>query len=302
MKMKYNLLFIVLIFASSCKGQESNQTNFTYENFEKQIVNYEPKQNETVTKKDFDSGLMIINETKNAIKGNTNFFNVVDYLNIFSAFLYLGESEQNIKLAFEKFKNSEGSCTYLIHLENRVAKDSKYDIIRTEYNNSLKKCKANQVVKTEFNIEKYISENQLNSKLVRLIQKIDIDDQKYRSADEKTFNLKQPKLDRKNAKLIDSLFNKYDTYIGKSLVGEKFEFVMWEVIQHSNLEMMERYLLFIHKAVENNELGIMPFKMLIDRFYGLKYGYQIFGSQNGFGFEMADEKTRKEIELKYGIE
>jgi len=41
--------------------------------------------------------------------------------------------------------------------------------------------------------------------------------------------------------------------------------------------------------------------MLIDRFYGLKYGYQIFGSQSGFGFEMADEETRKKIELKYGI-
>jgi len=77
---------------------------------------------------------------------------------------------------------------------------------------------------------------------------------------------------------------------------------MWAVIQHSNLEMMERYLPVIQKAVKDKELNIVPLKMLIDRFYGLKYGYQIFGSQSGFGFEMADEKTRKEIELKYGIE
>ena len=42
--------------------------------------------------------------------------------------------------------------------------------------------------------------------------------------------------------------------------------------------------------------------MLIDRFYGSKYGYQVFGSQSGFGFELADDKKRKEIEIKYGIE
>ena len=31
--------------------------------------------------------------------------------------------------------------------------------------------------------------------------------------------------------------------------------------------------------------------MLIDRFYGLKYGYQVFGSQKGTGDRIADEKN-----------
>jgi hypothetical protein len=66
--------------------------------------------------------------------------------------------------------------------------------------------------------------------------------------------------------------------------------------------MMAEYLPIFQKAVEENELDVVPFKMLIDRFYGLKYGYQIFGTQSGFGFELADDKKRKEIELKYGIE
>ncbi len=56
------------------------------------------------------------------------------------------------------------------------------------------------------------------------------------------------------------------------------------------------------KAVTKKELDASPLKMLIDRYYGLKYGYQIFGTQSGFGFKLADDKRRKKIELKYGID
>jgi hypothetical protein len=77
---------------------------------------------------------------------------------------------------------------------------------------------------------------------------------------------------------------------------------MWSVIQHSNPEMMEKYLPIVNKAVENNDLDKTPLKMLIDRYYGLKYGYQIFGSQNGFGFKMADDETRNKIIKQYGID
>jgi hypothetical protein len=103
--------------------------------------------------------------------------------------------------------------------------------------------------------------------------------------------------------MIDALYKKYETYIGRSLVGKKFENVMWAVIQHSNIDMMERYLPVIKKAVTDKEIEVGPLKMLIDRFYGLKYGYQIFGSQGeGFGFKLADEKTKNEIKIMYGIE
>lgn len=74
---------------------------------------------------------------------------------------------------------------------------------------------------------------------------------------------------------------------------------MFIVIQHSNLKMMERYLPVIQKAVKGKEVDVLALKYLIDRYYGATYGYQIFGSQNGI--EIADEKTRKEIERKYGI-
>jgi hypothetical protein len=184
--------------------------------------------------------------------------------------------------------------------EKSIEKDSKYDIIREDYNKELKKCKS--VVDKEFDITEYCKTNSLDLTLVKEINRIDFDDQKYRTKSSSELQSKQKQLDNQNQKKIDSLFNAHKSYVGKTLVGERFESVMWAVVQHSNIEMMKKYLPIIQKAFKEKELNIVPFKMLIDRFYGLKYGYQIFGSQSGFGFELADKKTRKEIELKYGIE
>jgi len=296
--MNYNLLFIILVISSSCKSQESNQTEFTYENFDTVFLNYEPFKNNDVSKKDYEWAKFVISQTHQALKNDVANYNTAHYWNIMSALDALKEDKLILKIAFKKLAESEGSCTYILNYQDKVSFDETLPELFEKY---YLQCESNQVIEVEFNIEKYISENQLNPKLVRLIQEIDLNDQKYRGADEETFKSKQPELDKRNAILIDSLFNKYGTYIGKSLVGEKFNSVMWSVIQHSNPKMMERYLPVIHKATKNRELGITPLKMLIDRLYGLKYGYQIFGSQSGFGFEMADEKTRKEIELKYGI-
>jgi len=107
--------------------------------------------------------------------------------------------------------------------------------------------------------------------------------------------------DLKNQKPIDSLYNIHKTHLGSSLVGEKYKSIMWLVIQHSNVKMMEKYLPIIHQAVQNNELGEGPLKMLIGRFYGLKYGYQIFGSQSGFNFKDDDKATSDAIKKKYNL-
>ncbi|MFK7783667.1 MAG: hypothetical protein AB8B56_01055 [Crocinitomicaceae bacterium] len=65
---------------------------------------------------------------------------------------------------------------------------------------------------------------------------------------------------------------------------------------------MEKYLPILQKAVADGQINEKPFKMLIDRYYGLKYGYQVFGSQSGCGFELADDKKREEIKTKYNLE
>jgi len=287
------LLLIILNF--SCYAQNENQ--FEYDNFENQFSSYEPVQNPNVSAEDFNYGLMIIKQTKSVTKNDPKNFVITDYFNILSAFLTLKESEENIMVVFEKFKNSENSAKYFLAYENDVYKNPKYDIIREDYNKELSKCKA----KTEFNLSEYCKINNLDSTLVRIIYNISSNDQKYRGKKSNELLIAHKELDNQNQTIIDSLYIIHRTYIGKSLVGDKFEDVMWAVVQHSNPVMMERYLPVVHEAVRKKELKPVPLKMLIDRFYGLRYGYQIFGSQSGFGFKLANAKTRKEIETKYGL-
>ena len=298
MKNYLTILFIIIIY--SCKAQ--NGTEFDYNNFESQFLSYEPKQNSQISKTDFDYGNMIIKETKSATKKNPENFSSSDYFNILSAFLTLKESEKNIKLVFQKFEEAEGSCELSLYLKKKIEKNAKYDIIRADYLNKLKECKSKSIGTQQFVIEEYCELNSLNITLVKKINHVDINDQKYRNQSSNEMLDKQKELDLRNQKIINALYKEHKTYIGKSLVGEKFESVMWAVIQHSNIEMISNYLPIIQKAVKEKELNEGPLKMMIDRYYGLTYGYQIFGSQNGFGFELADEKTRKEIKFKYGIE
>jgi len=299
--MKQILILLLAITTLSCNAQINKQSKFNNENFEQKFLAYEPEQKEGVSKKDFTEGVMIINNVKKDVKNNPKNFNVVDYLNIMSAFLTLNENEKNVKIAFNKFVASEGSCEYILYSESSFKNKPKYKIILDDYLVELSKCKSNEIVEKSFNIKEYCNERNLDVNLVNLINKILVNDQKFRI--EKPVDMsKQNPLDIRNQQLIDSLFGKYNTYIGKSLVGEKFNDVMFLVIQHSNLKTMENYLPITQKAVKEKELGVVELKMLIDRYYGLTYGYQIFGSQNGFGFELADEKKRIEIEKKYEIE
>lgn len=298
MKNYLTVLFIIIIY--SCKAQ--NGTVFDFNNFESQFLSYEPKQNSQISKTDFDFGNMIIQETKSATKNNPENFTSSDYFNILSAFLTLKENEKNLRIVFQKFEKAEGSCEFSLYVEKKVEKNAKYDIVRADYLNKLKECKSKSTGAKQFVIEEYCEINSLNINLVKKINQIDIDDQKYRNQSSSEMLDKQKELDLRNQKIIKTLYKEHKTYIGKSLVGEKFESVMWAVIQHSNIEMISNYLPIIQKAVKEKELNEGPLKMMIDRYYGLKYGHQIFGSQNGFGFELFDEKTRKKIKLKYGIE
>jgi len=291
-------IVLLLILNFSCYAQ--NALRFEYDNFEKQFLSYEPVQNPNVIDKDFQYGLMIVKETKKALKNNPKNFNVADYFNVLSAFLTLKESEVNIRMAFEKFKNAENSCNSFLAFEKDIENNPKYDIIRLVFNKQLSICKSK--TKRDFNISEYCKTNGLDRNLVEKIVAIEDADQKYRKRKTIRNYPEHKELDKQNQILIDSLYSTYKTYIGKSQVGGKFENVMWSVVQHSNPEFMGKYLPIIQKAFKEKEIDIGPFKMLIDRFYGLKYGYQIFGTQSGFGFKLANAKTRKEIETKYGLE
>lgn len=271
------------------------QNEFTLENFDQKILSYEPTKKNGVSEKDFNNGLFKLNETKTAVNNNPENLTYADYWNITMAFVNLDESNKNIDIAFRKAieLNSKDICTIIkafgnSQLDIRIP-DTFYPFVN---NCSDKKNSEN------FDIESYVKKNQLNKDLVVLINQIHLNDIKFRF-DKPVDWTKQKPLDINNQKLIDSLFTKHNKYIGKSLVGNKFKTTMWAIIQHSNIEMMEKYLPIIQEAVEHKEIDVVPFKMLIDRIYTRKENYQIFGSQ--VGVEQANEKIRQEVIKKYKL-
>lgn len=301
--MRKLITFTAFVLGITFIYSQASSNIFTTLDFESQILNYNPKKIENVSEKDYNYALMILKETKESVKYKPENFNLADYFNILNAFLTLKETKQNIKVAFNKFIHEKGSCEYIKAFENSIKNNPKYDLVRDDYNQQLVRCKASTNIAKEPDIKEYSKINNLNFSLVKEIYQISTNDQKYRDSDEgKKLSQDQQVLDKKNQAIIDSLYNTHQTYIGRSLVGKKFESVMWAVIQHSNVEMMGRYLPVVKKAVADKELEVAPLKMLIDRFYGLKYGYQIFGSQSGFGFKSADEKTINGIKKMYGLE
>lgn len=295
MKHLISPIFLLSIFIN-CNAQSKKYT-FNYDNFEKEILTYEPEQNE-VSDKDYEHGVFVLNEVKKDVRNDVKGFNRADYFNILSSFLSLKESKQNIIIAYEKFKNSEGSCEYFT--TSGFFKSYKFDLIRDDIEKQILLCKTSMLKEsTEIDLKIYSSENNLDYKLVELISKINRLDKKYRSNENIDWS-KQTPIDLENQRIIDSLYAKHKKYIGTSLVGEKFNYVMWAVIQHSNLEMMEKFLPIIQKAVKQNEIGVTPFKMLIDRIYTQKENYQIFGSQRGV--ELASEEIRKKVIVKYDLQ
>lgn len=296
LKLIFTIVFLSLFIANA----QNSDFIFSEQEYEKQALEYKPTQREGVKQEGFDYAKMILSETKKDVEKNWITFNVINYFNLLSAFLSLKEPEQNVQLAFKKFKNAEGSCDYIILYWSNVADNPKYAVIRSTFAEAEKECQSKAVVEVPFNVADYAKTNNLNLELVKQIIEIDANDQKYRS-DKVLDWSKQTPLDLKNQQLIEELFKKYKTYIGAKLVGEKYGSVMWSVIQHSNPKMMEKYLPVVHKAVKQNDLDSTPLKMLLDRIYWLKFNYQIFGSQLQ-NVKLADEKTRDSVKKKYGLD
>ncbi|PQJ79091.1 hypothetical protein [Polaribacter porphyrae] len=298
--MKSRLLFITFYFIV-VQTILSQNIKFTFNNFEKEFLKFKPKNN-GISDKDFKNDLITIKNIKSDVKNNPNNFNVADYLNVLHVFLSLKESRENILIAFEKLKNANSGCQYILYFEKQF-KDIHYEIIRNEIENATNFCKGQKNNVANFDIVYYSKQNNLDINLVKLISKIKENDLKFRNKDNIEDRIKKQRvLDVKNQKSIDSLFQIHKSYLGVSMVGEKFQTVMWSVIQHSNVEMMEKYLPIIHKAYLKEDIFQYNLRMLIDRFYGLKYGYQIYGSQSGFGFDMANSTTRSKISKKYNID
>lgn len=82
-------------------------------------------------------------------------------------------------------------------------------------------------------------------------------------------------------------------------MGENYQIAMKIVIQHADLEDQEKYLPIVYQAVKDGELFSSSLKLLIDRVYNKKYGYQIFGSQSGV--DLADDETIQKVKNEFGL-
>lgn len=296
MKIRYTLALLI-IGLTIIEIESPAQSSFTERDFEHQVLDYQPEQR--VSDKAFSYAEMILRETKSATDNNPSNFNVADYFNVLSAFLTLEESDENIQLAFQKFVNAEGSCEYLTNFERKVAETEKYDPIREDFMKEAARCKASPNLHKSFNPDTYAYENGLDASLVKAIYRVKLQDQHYRDAGGDP-DPRQMALDRDNQEIIDQLYEERKTYIGRSLVGEELETVMWLVIQHSNPEMMKKFLPVVNEAVRKKELDLTPLKMLLDRYYSITEGYQFFGSQQGV--KLAGEKKRQAILQVYDLE
>lgn len=292
------LLFLLCFILGFLSAQETRPA-FSEGGFEEQALRYTPPQRVGVSDKDYAFGQMVLRETVRQTEDNPAEFNVADYFNVLSAFLTLKEPGPDLELAFEKFMYAPGSCEYLIEFWERVKSNPKYTPILEQWREAKKTCEEGNAGTVEvISPEAYAKDFLLDTKLVRLIHDLGEKDQQFRKGDYQPG--RQTPLDRANEEVIDSLYAQHGRYIGNDLVGDKYESVMWSIIQHSQLSTMERYLPVIHQAVQQQNLAETPLRMLLDRVYTAKMGRQLFGSQQGVELMPAAERER--ISRAYGIE
>lgn len=243
---------------------------------------------------------MIIENTKEDTQNNPENFNVADYWNIAIAFISLQEDKEKFLTAIRKGieNDADSFCNYSKSMGN-----SKVEmLLKANFTDFYTECTGKETnLSSSIYDTEYCIENAKDCELIAILHEIELKDQKYRFDKEIDWE-KQHVLDASNQKSVDSLFSIYKKYIGRELTGEKYEDVMWSVIQHSNIKIMEKYLPEVQKAYLNNDIDVLHFKALIDRVYAIKFGFQIFGSQGGgLGVEVANDSIRNQVIKKYKI-
>lgn len=267
---------------------------FTAEQFPTQVLRYEPIQREGVTTEKFNHAKHILEETKTSARQNPAQLNVADFWNITSAFIALQEPQYAIELAFKKavLLDASAVCSYIKALGPNGLDKRIPETFLPFYQGCL------QAPASLPSTQSTSLDPKLDSKLVGLLARIHQQDIQFRNNQPVNW-IRQRPLDKQNQQLIDSLYQVYHTYLGKSLAGSK-AYVMWAVVQHSDILMMERYLPIVQQAVKQQQLEAAPFKMLLDRVYTIKYGKQLFGSQ--VGVPLVDEVLRNQVLKSYSLE
>jgi len=117
-------------------------------------------------------------------------------------------------------------------------------------------------------------------RLLRILDELKENDQKYRKKND-ILPLAQKKLDSINLSIVMDLYDKYG-YLNRKLVGIEYEAYMFYIIQHSDLETMERFLPIIHKEIAEGKLDRKVYPLLHDRINMLNGLPQEFGTQGSY--------------------
>ena len=294
--MKLHHLLLLLLPLSGL----SQEAHFAANDFAQQILHYRPVQGAGVEKSDFEKGKFYLEETRRQTENNAENFNVADYWNVTMAFIRLQEPTTHIELAFQMAieTDADAVCSYINSFGGKHAGLSA--TIPESFQKFLASCgNSGECGRTILSPAEYADKHGFSKELITIMEEIRESDQRYRFG-HRFPESQQQELDRRNQQRIESLFAKYGTYVGRSLVGEEYENVMWQVVQHSNPEMMQRYLPVIVSATESGELSHdTPLRMLLDRIHALKTGTQFFGSQQNV--ELTGEQERQAILERYPV-
>ncbi len=292
---------LLLLPCSALNAQPVTIKQLQPESFEALVLGYEPEQRPGVTDAEYDYAIMILDEVRSATKGDPLAFNVADYLNVLSAFLTLQEQERTLRMVFDRMVAADTDCGYLRAFAEKARTNPKYAPVREAWREALAQCGGASSPEAPTDWGAYARTRGLDEALVRTMVRVKEADQRHRGTNGGALDEQQRALDRANLATIDSLAQRFGGYVGRDLVGPDLETVMWAVIQHADVRTMGAYLPMVAAAVREGQLASGPLKMLLDRYHGLQYGYQLFGTQSGFGFEMADEATRERIAAEYGL-
>ena len=290
-------LFLTLFGSvAALAGSASAQTPFTAANFGQEALDYRPVQRAGVTDARYAMSLSILDQTRMAVNGDMTALDAADYWNLTTAFIMLDEPPDSIRLAFSKgvADDSAAICAYARAVEPVALQRLIPEIFLPFYAECLQSPAAD-----EFDPAAYARDQGLDPGLVAQIWRIQVNDQRGRATAAVDWEV-QGALDRENQDAIRALYGQHGVYIGEALVGEELASVMWMVIQHSDLGMMETFLPVVHAAVAAGDLPAGPLKMLIDRVHSIRTRTQIFGSQQDI--PLAEAAVRAAVKARYGLD
>jgi hypothetical protein len=112
------------------------------------------------------------------------------------------------------------------------------------------------------------------------ILKSDQEGRTINSIDGQVWNKKQTENDSINMIKVAGILSRYG-WPGEEIIGWSGSSAIWAVIQHSNLENQEKYLILMREAVKNGKARPAQLALLEDRILVGKGKEQIYGTQAG---------------------